>query len=833
MLPIKRFLMKIPQHSQLFIITSLTLMMSCGVQKEPPPPLTYTGENPRIQNPLRPEESQKHIQLPEGFTASLFASEPDIINPIAFTWDERGRLWVVQSMDYPHELENDVGGDRITICEDTNGDGIADTFTDFATEQSLTTGIVLVKGGAIVAQAPEMAFLQDTDGDDKFDHREVLFDGFGIWDTHAGPSGLRYGPDNFIWGAVGYSGFENQFDDKLINFKMGVFRFSRDGRYFEPWGQFNNNTWGLGINEEFEVFGSTANNNHCCYVGIPLRHYEYLNRLPSWAVNADFIQGHYEISPVDTIPLQQVDVRGGYTAAAGANFYTARNYPQQYWNQMYVNEPTGHLVHIARIEDDGAGYKEVDGGNIFASTDAWTAPVFTETGPDGNLWVADWYNPVIQHNPDIRGMENQIWNANEGPGNAHLNSHRDKRHGRIYIIRHKDSGKPDITRIDPNNPDDLIKGLKSDNMFWRTTAQRLIVEGNKQELIPQLEQMAATQASGENSINAPAVHALWCLDGLQALNRSNVELVEQALSSNSSAVKRAGLALLPDSESGSDLLAKSGLLMDKDLHIRLAAVIRASELPETEALYQSMKQVSSDPLNLQDKWLAAAIKVYHREPNQQFAEPDQVRMIMSSGENQKSQWSYTETQPEDNWYSEGFDHSGWSKGLAPFGNNDSENAKTPWLSSDIWLRKTVNLQQAITEPILKIMHNDDYSVYVNGQLLVSENGVSKEYKYLRLDPEAAQLFKKGENLIAIHCHDNGGDRYIAAGIGVLAKPKADVVFEINTVDQKMAYDKTILKAQAGQTVEIVLRNKDFLKHLNQLKWTMCPDPSMCLGVQKC
>ena len=310
---------------------------------------------------------------------TLFAAEPNIINPIAFTWDERGRLWVVQSQDYPHGLANDVGGDRITICEDTDNDGRADTFTDFALNQSLTTGITKVKGGIIVAQAPNMVFLEDSDGDDKMDKSTVLFDGFGVWDTHAGPSSLRYGIDNHLWGSVGYSGFENRFGDNSVNFKMGVYRFTRDGSYFEPVGQFNNNTWGLGFNENFEIFGSTANNNHCCYVGIPLKHYAYLDKLPKWALNADFIQGHYEITSVDSIPLQQVDVRGGYTAAAGANFYTARNYPEAYQNQMYVNEPTGHLVHIARIVKDGAGYKEVDGGNIFASTDAWTAPVFSET----------------------------------------------------------------------------------------------------------------------------------------------------------------------------------------------------------------------------------------------------------------------------------------------------------------------------------------------------------------------------------------------------------------------------------------------------------------------
>ena len=231
------------QKSLILVMLSISiLLLGCAAEKEPLPIRSYTGEEPRIQNPLSPEDSRKHIQLPEGFTAELFASEPDIINPIAMAWDEQSRLWVVQSQDYPHGLENEVGGDRITICEDVDGDGKADKFTDFATEQSLTTGIVIVKGGIIVAQAPDMVFLEDTDGDDRMDQRSILFGGFGIWDTHAGPSNLRYGLDNMIWGSVGYSGFESTFGEKLVNFSMGVFRFSKAGDFFEPIGKFNNNT---------------------------------------------------------------------------------------------------------------------------------------------------------------------------------------------------------------------------------------------------------------------------------------------------------------------------------------------------------------------------------------------------------------------------------------------------------------------------------------------------------------------------------------------------------------------------------------------------------------
>lgn len=799
--------------SLLSLLFILAFFIACSTKIEKLPELTYTGEEPMIQNPLSPEASQKRIQLPEGFEAVLFASEPDIINPIAFTWDERGRLWVVQSMDYPHNLSNDVGGDRITICEDINGDGKADRFTDFATEQSLSTGIVVVKGGVIVAQAPEMVFLEDTDGDDKMDNRKVLFDGFGTFDTHAGPSGLRYGPDNLIWGAVGYSGFENQFGDREINFKMGVYCFTEDGSYFEPVGQFNNNTWGLGITEDFEVFGSTANNNHCCYVGIPLKHYDYLNKLPSWAINADFIQGHYEISPVDTIPLQQVDVRGGYTAAAGANFYTARNYPEKYWNQMFVNEPTGHLVHLAKIVEDGAGYKEVDGGNIFASTDAWTAPVFSETGPDGNLWVADWYNPVIQHNPDKRGMENQIWNDDKGEGNAHINPHRDMLHGRIYIIRHEDGSKPDITEIDPNENDELIDGLKSDNMFWRITAQRLIVEWNKEELIPKLIELAENEKNVDAiGLNSASVHALWTLKGLGALNRSNIRVVEKALSNKSSAVKRTGLALIPDSEAGSSLLAASSLLQDPDLHIRLAAILRAGDLPETDALLKAMESASKDPVNTSDKWLSAAIKVYYRELNHQTIDPDMVDMVIPSAEEKNIVWRYTENKPDDNWYTADFDDSAWKKGQSLFGDENKLKAKTKWSKSDIWIRRVVNLKEQIKQPVLKITHDDNYSVYVNGQLLIAENGVSQPYKYIKLDKESGKLFKKGNNVIAVHCHDNGGERYIDAGIGKVDKLRGDVVYTLNTVNQKMAYDKKVLYANAGQTVEIVLNNKDQMPH---------------------
>lgn len=809
--------MKKLQWPPVVVLIMTFLFISCSEEKKPPPPLAYTEGTPRVQIPLSPEDSQKHIQLPEGFTAELYAAEPNIINPIAFTWDERGRLWVVQSKDYPHGLDNDVGGDRITICEDTDNDGKADKFIDFATEQSLTTGIVLVKGGAIVAQAPNMVFLEDTDGDDKMDNSTVLFDGFGTFDTHAGPSSLRYGIDNALWGAVGYSNFENRFRGKEVSFGRGVYRFAKDGSFLEPVGQFNNNTWGMGYNENFEIFGSTANNNHCCFVGIPLKHYDYLDELPSWAMNADFIQGHYEITPADTIiPLQQVDVRGGYTAAAGANFYTARNYPEKYQNQMYVAEPTGHLVHIAKIIKDGAGYKEEDGGNIFASTDAWTSPVFAETGPDGNIWVADWYNPVIQHNPDKRGMENQIWNADKGEGNAHINKLRDYGHGRIYIINHEDGDDSEIVELGPDDDKALIEALQSDNLFWRITAQRLIIEGNKTVLVPQLIQMAKDDSTTDkNGLNVASLHALWTLKGLGALDGNHPEAnaaVEQALSSTSYAVKRAAIALLPATVEGSGSLASSGLLVDSDPQVRLAAVLKASELPESGELYLEMEKFSNDSANSSDKWLSAASKIYFREVDYKTVSAGMVDILVPSAEEGKAVWSYTEQRPEDDWNSVGFDDTSWEKAESMFGSDGSQRTKTKWTTRNIWLRRTVTLNEALNEPVLKVAHDDDYEVYVNGELLIADKGASENYKYLKFNEEKGGLFKNGENVIAVHCRNNGGEQFIDLGIGKVGDVKADVTFNVNTVNQEMAFDKKILHAKAGQTIEIRLNNVDQMPH---------------------
>jgi uncharacterized protein len=310
-----------------------------------------------------------------------------------------------------------------------------------------------------------------------------------------------------------------------------------------------------------------------------------------------------------------------------------------------------------------------------------------------------------------------------------------------------------------------------------------------------------------------ALHALWTLDGLGAFaDGANQELLQKSFASSSYAVQRAAISLLPASETGSNLLAGSGLLAHENLQIRLAALLRAGELPETDALFQAVETLLTDPSTAADKWLTAAAKVYHKEQNLTEVDPAKVTMLIPAADEQKSAWKYTEEKPADNWYALDYQASGWKTGQAVFGKGNDKTATTPWTTSDIWLRREITLKEAIEEPVLKIMHDDNYEVYVNGQLVFAEAGSSREYKYIRIEADKAGLFQQGKNLIAVYCHDKGGQKYIDVGIGKIAKPRADVAFNLNTINQKMAYDKTLLRAEAGQTIEIRLNNADQMPH---------------------
>jgi len=558
---------------------------------------------PKFQHALSPEQSQKLVQVPVDFELQLFASEPDIINPIAMAWDQKGRLFVIETVDYPNEVrdEEGEGNDRIKILEDTNGDGKADKVTVFADGLNIPTSLTFANGGVIVAMAPHFLFLKDTDGDDKADVREKIITGWGKSDTHAGPSNLKYGLDNKVWGVLGYAGFEGTVSGKDLSFSQGVYNFDPDGNNLDYLGRTSNNTWGLGFSEEFDVFISTANGLHSAYLAMTN---EYVRRpILGGAGNTVYsADGHYDMPHV-TPYLRQVDFHGGYTAAAGHNLYTARNYPKSYWNKVgFVAEPTGRVLHNAILEKDGAGYSEKNGFNLLASSDEWFSPVHAEVGPDGAVWVADWYNFIIQHNPTPRGFEN-------GEGNAYINPLRDRGHGRIYRVVYKDAKPYEPMQLDAKDSEGLLAGLKNDNMFWRTTAQRLIVESGNNSIVPELYTLINNQSVDEIGLNSPAVHALWTLHGLGELDGSNnqaLEVATNALTHPAAGVRKNAIKVLPKDEKTLSAILEAGLLEDADLRTRMAAVLAVADIPGYNKAGELLYEASSNSENAEDQYLPQA-----------------------------------------------------------------------------------------------------------------------------------------------------------------------------------------------------------------------------------
>jgi uncharacterized protein len=564
---------------------------------------------PKFQLPFSPQDSMKFIQVPANFSLELFAAEPDIVKPISFTFDEKGRLWVIEAINYPNDVRNgEPGDDRIKIVEDTNGDGKADKFTIFADHLNLPTSLTFANGGVVVSAAPHMLFLKDTDGDGNADVRQILSTGWGIRDTHAGPSNIQYGPDNYIWGSVGYSGFEGEMNGKKMQFTQGTYRFKPDGSGFEYVTMSTNNTWGLGFTENFDVFGSTANNDPSFFVAIPNRFFEGVEGLPpargsgpGYQSAAQFYTAHY------TTPyIRQVDVFGGYTAGSGHYFYTARSFPKEYWNRIaFITEPTAHLVGQGIIESKGAGFVTRDGWNLLSGSEEWVAPVHAQVGPDGAVWISDWYNFIAQHNPTPMGYAN-------GKGNAYEQPLRDHTRGRIYRVVYKHAPPAKKRSLSPTDRAGLLEALASDNMFWRTHAQRLLVERGQKDVVPQLVAMVRNKTVDEVGVNGGAFHALWTLQGLGETSNPSSEgykAAVEALKHPAAGVRKAALMVLPKTTDAAAAILGAGVLQDPDLHTRLAAVLAVAEMPESPAIGPALYTAAQKPENFSDRWLSRALYI--------------------------------------------------------------------------------------------------------------------------------------------------------------------------------------------------------------------------------
>ncbi|GAB5554194.1 MAG: ThuA domain-containing protein [Saprospiraceae bacterium] len=802
---------------------------------------------PQLQLPLSPMESHKLMQVPPGFELQLFASEPDIINPITMDWDEKGRLWVVETVDYPNTVREDdnIGDDRIKICEDTDGDGRADKFTIFADQLNIPTSMVFVNGGVLIAQAPHFIFLKDEDGDDKADIKEVVIDGWGTFDTHAGPSNLQYGIDNKIWGVVGYSGFQGTVAGESLRFGQGIYNFSTKYEDLKFLSKTSNNTWGLGFTNEHDVFASTANNTHSVFMAIPDAYFDDIKGIPdNGSVKID---GHYEMLPI-TPNYRQVDVFGGFTAAAGHHFYTATNYPKNYQNRVaFVCEPTGGLVHQAIIKKNGAGFEELDGGNLLASADEWVSPVEAKVGPDGQVWIADWYNFIVQHNPtprpDFGGFEGE-----NGTGNAFVNPLRDKQHGRIWRVVYKQSPKSTIQRLDKNHAGELINALSSENKFWRITAQRLIIESGNTDLKEDLLNLL------EGKSDLAALHALWILDGLDLVAPENQvqSMVRKSINHPYWPIRKAALQILKKEALLDSKTLEARIETEQSPEVQLPLFLALADMPSSDKIGVKLYELSQSQVLRDDPHLAKAIYIAANQHKNGF-------MTAFLAKNPGFEKELAESVPLE---APALDDTQWESMKLPT-MIESEGLE---IDGEVWFRTRLELTklEATNGIELNLGPIDDSDfTYINGQKV---GETLNKYNQPRVYAVSSSILNEGINYLAIKIEDTGGgggfstskEKFFYRSSGtkkalpenwkykvskitraddksffqdknlaeVFAKsyleeydstPKiveieADQTIELGVIKNEMKYDLPSFTVNAGQTLSIVFKNDDFMQH---------------------
>ena len=418
------------------------------------------GDNLRYVEggPTRPEKAAEKLEVHPEFDISLVASEPLINKVMNVDWDEKGRLWVCETPEYPNgrrelnvEKWKDSGSwtkkndrdpiDRISILTDTNGDGVMDKKHVFADKLELVTSFCFYKNGVIACAAPDIWFLEDTDGDETADKRTKLYTGLGTGDTHAVINNLRWGLDGWVYATHGYSSGHVTSPDGKQDFGTdgsGVVRFKPDGSAFEQYASRGGNTWGLDITSDGQVF-FTQPTSGTVFFHVVLPEYVLAKGKIPGTTSWNGMVTHQKTFPAMSWPEQayvQIDLVGEFTAAAGCAIYEGGAWPKK-WNYSYfTTEPTLNIVHHEFVEKDGVTYKAHkepgrEETEFIRSKDLWFRPIETRVGPDGALYVVDFYNQAVIHN-DTRGPVH-------GPANAAVRPDRDHYFGRIWKVQHKEA----------------------------------------------------------------------------------------------------------------------------------------------------------------------------------------------------------------------------------------------------------------------------------------------------------------------------------------------------------------------------------------------------------
>ncbi|MGB7323481.1 MAG: PVC-type heme-binding CxxCH protein [Rubripirellula sp.] len=500
-----------------------------------------------LMNNHDPASELENFELLNGYQANLFASDPMIANPVHMHWDSKGRLWVACSWAYPQLKPGEVANDKIIILEDTDNDGAADKSTVFADGLYLPTGIELASGGCYVGQSPDVFFLKDTDGDDVADVKELVLTGFGIEDSHHSISAWRRGPGGWIYFQEGiflHAQVETQYG-VLRNFNGGVYQFNprtKDIRMFcrgtggNPWGHVFDR-WG----QSFMV-----NNPRIMYLS------------PASGNSGESVR----IKPLISTEKQ-----------CGGDLATGSHVGDDIRGQLLTGRFKSRTVVRYEFIEDGAGFQAKVLEPLVSSKHPNFRPVDVKTGPDGAVYVADWYNSIINHaQHDFRDPR------------------RDHEHGRIWRITHKDRPLVEKPTLIGKTIAQLVDQLKSPEDWTRHQARKELSEHDPDKVLAAVEAWVETLSTETPDYDHHLVEAMWAC---QNVERVSEKILARVLDANDGHARSAGARVIRYWHR--DLLDPIGMIAkasgDPFPRTRMEAVLSAGFIPQAEALVAALNSL--------------------------------------------------------------------------------------------------------------------------------------------------------------------------------------------------------------------------------------------------
>jgi putative heme-binding domain-containing protein len=517
------------------------------------------GADVSLANQHDPASELENFDLLPGYQVNLFASEPMFANPVHMMWDSRGRLWVACSWAYPQLKPGEKANDKIIILEDTDNDGKADKSTVFADGLYLPTGIELANGGCYVAQSPDVFFFKDTDGDDVADSRTTALTGFGIEDSHHSISAWRRGPGGWIYFQEGiflHTQVETQ-HGVVRNFNGGVYQYNPRTQKLKMFVRgTGGNPWG----HVFDRWGQSfmVNNPRIMYLS------------PASGNSGQAVR----VQPLISTEKQ-----------CGGDLVTGTHLPDEIQGQLLTGRFKSRTVVRYEFIENGAGFSANVLPPLISSKHPNFRPVDCKIGPDGAVYVADWYNSIINHaQHDFRDPR------------------RDHEHGRIWRITHKDRPLVKKPKLVGESIVDLLGHLKSPNAWTRHQTRKELSERDPDAVLKATEAWVKTLDPDDAGHSGHLVEAMWTC---QNVERPSEHILKRVMNARDGHARSAAARIIrywsPSLSDSASMIAK--LASDPFPRTRMEAVLSAGFIPSTEAFTAALNVLDYE----QDSFIGTAL----------------------------------------------------------------------------------------------------------------------------------------------------------------------------------------------------------------------------------